>query len=172
MDANDTKTIVRLQEHGRESWASLGELLGVTGPAAAERVRKLETQGVIRGYTANIDPAAVGIGLTAFVAVSLDRPRHRRAFLDRVASLAEVQECHHVAGDDDFLLKVRCIDAEHLDHVLSNELKGVDGVARTRTTIVLRTMKETTALPLGDAVAKAHVTGATRRTPRKTAPPR
>jgi len=168
MDANDTKTIARLQEQGRESWASLGSLLGVTGPAAAERVRKLEERGVIRGYAATIDPAAVGIGITAFVAVTLDRPRHRQAFLDRVAALAEVQECHHVAGDDDFLLKVRCIDAEHLDHVLSNELKGVDGVARTRTTIVLRTVKETTALPLGDAIARTHA-AATRRTPRKSA---
>jgi Lrp/AsnC family transcriptional regulator, leucine-responsive regulatory protein len=168
MDANDTKTIARLQEQGRESWASLGSLLGVTGPAAAERVRKLEERGVIRGYAATIDPAAVGIGITAFVAVTLDRPRHRQAFLDRVAALAEVQECHHVAGDDDFLLKVRCIDAEHLDHVLSNELKGVDGVARTRTTIVLRTVKETTALPLGDAIARTHA-AATRRTSRKSA---
>jgi len=168
MDANDTKTLVRLQEHGRESWASLGEILGVTGPAAAERVRKLEERGVIRGYAATLDPGAVGIGITAFVAVTLDRPRHRRAFLDRVAALAEVQECHHVAGDDDFLLKVRCVDAEHLDHVLSNELKGLDGVARTRTTIVLRTMKETTALPLGDAIAKAHVSPPTRRASRKS----
>jgi Lrp/AsnC family transcriptional regulator, leucine-responsive regulatory protein len=168
MDANDTKTIARLQEQGRESWASLGSLLGVTGPAAAERVRKLEERGVIRGYAATIDPAAVGIGITAFVAVTLDRPRHRQAFLGRVAALAEVQECHHVAGDDDFLLKVRCIDAEHLDHVLSNELKGVDGVARTRTTIVLRTVKETTALPLGDAIARTHA-AATRRTSRKSA---
>src|SRR5262245_49835600 len=167
MDTNDTKTLVRLQENGRESWASLGEILGVTGPAAAERVRKLEERGVIRGYAAMLDPAAVGIGLTAFVAVTLDRPRHRRAFLDRVAALAEVQECHHVAGDDDFLLKVRCVDAEHLDHVLSNELKGVDGVARTRTTIVLRTMKETTELPIGDALTKAHASPMGRRAPRK-----
>jgi len=168
MDSIDTKTIAHLMAHGRESWASLGELLGVTGPAAAERVRKLEERGVIRGYAAVVDPTAVGIGITAFVAVTLDRPRHRRAFLDRVAALAEVQECHHVAGDDDFLLKVRCTDAEHLDHVLSNELKGMDGVARTRTTIVLRTVKETTMLPVGGALS-SHATKAEKRaTKRRT----
>ena len=170
METNDTKAVAHLQHHGRESWAALGSLLGVTGPAAAERVRKLEEKGVIRGYAALLDPAAVGIGITAYVAVTLDRPRHRRAFLDRVAMLAEVQECHHVAGDDDFLLKVRCIDAEHLDHVLSDQLKGVEGVARTRTTIVLRTMKETTALPLDDTIAKpAHAPASARRaTPRRS----
>jgi Lrp/AsnC family transcriptional regulator, leucine-responsive regulatory protein len=169
MDANDTKTIAHLQEHGRESWASLAELLGITGPAVAERVRKLEERGVIRGYAAIIDPGAVGIGITAFIAVTLDRPRHRRAFLDRVASLAEVQECHHVAGDDDYLLKVRCIDAGHLDHVLSNELKGVEGIARTRTTIVLGTAKETTALPIGTAIAKHTGTAASNRRPARSA---
>ena len=162
MDATDTKVVAHLQEHGRESWAALADLLGVTGPAAAERVRRLEEKGIIRGYAALLDPAAVGIGITAFVAVTLDRPRNRRAFLERVAALAEIQECHHVAGDDDFLLKVRCTDAEHLDHVLSEELKGMDGVARTRTTIVLRTVKETATLPIGDALSKAGHTATTR----------
>jgi Lrp/AsnC family leucine-responsive transcriptional regulator len=148
MDSMDIKAIAHLQGSGRESWTRLAELLGVTGPAAAERVRRLEERGVIRGYAALLDPAAVGARLTAFVAVTLEHPRHRRAFLERVDSLAEVQECHHVAGDDDYLLKVRCSDTGHLDRVLSDELKGVPGVLRTRTTIVLGTAKETTLLPL------------------------
>lgn len=146
----DTKTVAHLQAAGRESWIRLGEMLGVTGPAAAERVRRLEERGVIRGYAALLDPKAVGASLTAFVAVTLRRPKHRRAFLKRVASLTEVQECHHVAGDDDYLLKVRCSDTGHLDRVLSDEVKGVPGVLRTCTTIVLSTLKETTMLPLPD----------------------
>lgn len=144
------KTVAHLQAAGRESWTRLAELLGVTGPAAAERVRRLEERGVIRGYAALLDPEAVGASLMAFVAVTLRRPKHRRAFLKRVAALTEVQECHHVAGDDDYLLKVRCSDTGHLDRVLSEELKGVPGVLRTRTTIVLGTVKETTVLPLPD----------------------
>jgi Lrp/AsnC family transcriptional regulator, leucine-responsive regulatory protein len=148
MDAMDMKTVAHLQAAGRESWTRLAETLGVTGPAAAERVRRLEERGVIRGYAALLDPTAVGARLTAFVAVTLEHPKHRRAFLERVESLAEVQECHHVAGDDDYLLKVRCSDTSHLDRVLSDELKGVPGVLRTRTTIVLGTPKETTVLPL------------------------
>ena len=148
MDSIDFKAIDRLQAVGRESWTRLGELLGVTGPAAAERVRRLEERGVIRGYAAILDPEAVGARLTAFVAVTLEHPKHRRAFLARVDSLAEIQECHHVAGDDDYLLKVRCSDTSQLDYVLSDQLKGVPGVLRTRTTIVLGTTKETTLLPM------------------------
>ncbi|MFN2563677.1 MAG: Lrp/AsnC family transcriptional regulator [Gemmatimonadaceae bacterium] len=148
MDSMDLKAVARLQTAGRESWTRLAETLGVTGPAAAERVRRLEERGVIRGYAALIDPEAIGVRLTAFVAVTLEHPKHRRAFLKRVEALAEVQECHHVAGDDDYLLKIRCSGTGHLDHVLSEELKGVPGVLRTRTTIVLGTVKETTVLPL------------------------
>jgi Lrp/AsnC family transcriptional regulator, leucine-responsive regulatory protein len=146
----DMRAVAHLQAAGRETWTQLGETLGVTGPAAAERVRRLEERGVIRGYAALLDPEAVGARLTAFVAVTLRRPKHRRAFLKRVEALPEVQECHHVAGDDDYLLKVRCSSTGHLDRVLSEELKGVPGVVRTRTTIVLGTLKETTVLPLPD----------------------
>src|SRR5271163_4718514 len=108
MDAIDLKAIAALQKSGRESWATLGATLGMTGPAAAERVHKLEADGVIRGYAALVDPHAVGAALTAYIAVTLDRPASRVPFLRRVGRLSEIQECHHVAGDDDYLLKVRC----------------------------------------------------------------
>ena len=142
------KALATLQTTGRESWAALGETLGMTGPAAADRVRRLEERGVIRGYSALVDPRAVGAGLAAFVAVSLDRPRDRAKFLAQVQSLPEVQECHHVAGEDDYLLKVRCRGTSDLERLLTHELKGLTGVARTRTTVVLSTVKETLAVPL------------------------
>src|SRR5215472_15838285 len=148
MDTIDLKALEALQAAGRESWAALGETLGMTGPAAAERVRRLEERGVIRGYAAVVDPESVGVGLAAFVAVTLERPKDRARFLTLVASLPEVQECHHVAGDDDYLLKIRCRDTGDLERLLTHELKGLTGVARTRTTVVLRTVKETLALPL------------------------
>jgi Lrp/AsnC family leucine-responsive transcriptional regulator len=148
MDATDLKAIATLQRAGRATWATLGAELGMTGPAAAERVRKLETDGVIRGYAALVDPHAVGAMLTAYIAVSLDRPTARAPFLRRIARLDEIQECHHVAGDDDYLLKARCANTDALDHLLTDELKGIPGVVRTRTTIVLRTMKESVVVPL------------------------
>jgi Lrp/AsnC family leucine-responsive transcriptional regulator len=139
--------------HGRATWAELAELLGLSAPATADRVRRLEERGVIRGYAALVSPEAVGLCLTAFVAVSLDRPKDRRAFLAKVADLPEVQECHHVAGEDDYLLKVRCSGTRDLDRVVSDELKELPGVVRTRTTIVLSTEKETSALPIKSAPA-------------------
>ncbi|HZS60384.1 MAG TPA: Lrp/AsnC family transcriptional regulator [Gemmatimonadaceae bacterium] len=150
MDTIDIKAVERLQLAGRESWATLGVALGMTGPAAAERVRRLEADGVIRGYAAIVDPEAVGAGLTAFVAVSLERPGNRAAFLRRVARLAEIQECHHVAGDHDYLLKVRCAGTAELDRILTDDLKSVPGIVRTRTTVVLRTLKESVVVPLPD----------------------
>jgi Lrp/AsnC family leucine-responsive transcriptional regulator len=148
MDTNDLTILDRLQRAGRESWAQLGESCGMTGPAAADRVRRLEEAGVIRGFTAVVDPESVGARLGALVAVTLERPKHRRAFLARVAAIQEVQECHHVTGDDDYILKIRCENVPELERILGQELKVVPGVARTRTTIILRTEKETAAVPL------------------------
>jgi Lrp/AsnC family leucine-responsive transcriptional regulator len=153
MDSNDIKVLRLLQDDGRASWARVAELLGVTGPAAAERVRRLEQRGVIRGFTALIDPEAVGLALTAFIAVSLEKPAHRRAFLRRVQALPEIQECHHCTGEDDYLLKVRCRGVGDLDRVINTELKSVPGILRTRTTIVMRTSKDSPALALRPAAA-------------------
>ena len=140
-------TIDYLMANGRATWAELASVLGLSAPAAADRVRRLEERGVITGYAARVNPEAIGLGLTAFIAVTLERPAHRAAFLERVRALPEVQECHHVAGDDDYLLKVRCASARDLERIVSDELKGLDGIARTRTTIVLSTSKETVTLP-------------------------
>lgn len=148
MDALDFKALSRLQEFGRDSWKSLGSLLGISAQATADRVEKLKQSGAIRGYAALVDPEAVGLHVAAFIAVTVDRPKHRDAFLERVTSLSEVQECHHVSGDDDFLLKIRCRDTLDLDRLVGDEIKGIAGVVRTRTLVVLRTSKETTALPL------------------------
>jgi Lrp/AsnC family leucine-responsive transcriptional regulator len=148
MDALDFKALSRLQEFGRDSWKHLGSLLGITAQAAADRVHKLEQQGVIHGYAALVDADSVGIHVVAFVAVSLERPKHRESFLEHVTSLSEVQECHHVSGDDDYLLKIRCRSTSDLERVVGDQIRGITGVVRTRTTIVLRTTKETTALPL------------------------
>jgi len=147
MDAVDTKIIALLFRDGREAWARIGERVGLTGPAVAERVRRLEENGIIRGYSALVAPEPAGFPLAAFVSVTLETPHHRRAFLARVAALAEVQECHHVTGDDDYLLKVRCRGPADLDRLLSEQLKGGPGVVRTRTLVVLRSEKESVRLP-------------------------
>ncbi|MEX2283036.1 MAG: Lrp/AsnC family transcriptional regulator [Gemmatimonadota bacterium] len=146
--AMDSEILRRLQQNARESWAAIGQALGVTGPAIAERVKKLEERGLIRAYRAVINPDAAGYSLLAFVAVTVERPDQRGVFLEKVQSLPEVQECHHIAGDYDYLLKIRCRGTADLERVISDELKSFDGIVRTRTTIAMKTVKETWTLPI------------------------
>lgn len=144
----DLKAIQQLMVQGRMTWAELATILELSPPATADRVRRLEDRGIITGYAALVNPESVGCELTAFVAVTLERPQHRAAFLQQVQDLPEIQECHHVTGDDDYLLKVRCRNTRQLERVVSEDLKGLPGILRTRTTIVMSTVKETSALPL------------------------
>ena len=148
MDALDRKALPLLMKDGRITWSDLGQALGLSAPAAAERVRKLEEHGVIKGYSAILDAEALGYSLTAFVFVTLNDQRKRAAFHAGIRKLDQIVECHHVAGDDDFLLKVRCRSTRDLDRLLVEDLKGKMGIARSRTTIVLDTAKETAAIPI------------------------
>jgi Lrp/AsnC family leucine-responsive transcriptional regulator len=133
---------------GRMTWADLAQRAGISAPAVAERVHRLEDRGVIGGYAALVNGATVGAHLTALVAVSLSGPEARGEFLRLVRDTVEVQECHHTAGEDDYVLKVRCGGTAELEHLVSNVLKGVPGVARTRTTVVLSTVKESVVVRL------------------------
>jgi Lrp/AsnC family transcriptional regulator, leucine-responsive regulatory protein len=151
LDALDYKALCFLARKGRATWAELGELLGLSAPSAADRVRKLEHQGVIRGYAALLDPASVGYPLTAFIAVSLGSHRQRASFLRAIEKMEQVCECHHVAGDDDYLLKVRCRSTADLDDLLARQLKEKLGVTRTRTTVVLSTAKESVRVPIAQS---------------------
>ena len=148
LDSLDNKAIKLLLRNGRSSWAELGKELALSAPSAADRVHRLEQRGVIRGYAALVDPAAVGFPLTAYVSVTLASHRKRTAFLHAIEKMEQVAECHHVAGDDDYLLKVRCRGTQDLDHLLAIELKDKLGVAKTRTTIVLSTAKDSVRVPI------------------------
>ncbi|MQR97189.1 Lrp/AsnC family transcriptional regulator [Fictibacillus phosphorivorans] len=148
MDTFDKKLICLLQENARMKWADLAAQVGLSAPATAERVNRLMENGVIKGFAARIDAEKVGSELTAFVAVSLERPEHRAPFLARIEELIEVMECHHIAGEDDYLLKIRSRNTKDLDRIISYEIKGLTGVVRTKTTIVMDTTKETMEVPL------------------------
>jgi Lrp/AsnC family transcriptional regulator, leucine-responsive regulatory protein len=148
IDEIDLKLLQRLMTQGRATWSELAETLGLSPPATAERVRRLEERGVIKGYAALIDGETLGLSLTAFVAVTLARPKDREAFIKLINALTAVQECHHIVGEDDYLLKVRCRDTRELDDLISNEIKSLAGVVRTRTTITLSSVKESTLWPI------------------------
>ncbi len=147
MNNYDCKIIERLMLNARTTWAELGQLLGLSAPAAAERVRKLEEAGVIKSYTALVDPAMAGCGLGALIAVVCESRDSKEYFLHLVKNLPEILECHHIAGADDYVLKVRCADTGELENLISDKIKAVAGI-RTQTTVILSTIKETCVLPL------------------------
>ncbi|HYF94917.1 MAG TPA: Lrp/AsnC family transcriptional regulator [Symbiobacteriaceae bacterium] len=147
MDDIDMSIIRQLSANSRISWADLGAAVGITRQTAAERVQKLEQAGVIKGYTIAVDAEALGADLLAFVAISLERPQHSDPFLAAVSAMPEVMECHHVAGEDSYLLKVRTDGTRGLERLITDFLRPIPGVMRTRTTIVLSSAKETAVPP-------------------------
>jgi Lrp/AsnC family transcriptional regulator, leucine-responsive regulatory protein len=143
----DSKLLRALVKNARASWAELAQLIGYSPPAAADRVHRLEERGAILGYSARLNAELTGYPLTAFVSVILDRPARRADFLKQVIKLERVLEVHHTAGNEDYLLKVVSQSTRDLEHFLSDILKSIPGLARTRTTIVLATAKEAPLLP-------------------------
>lgn len=142
MDALDTKALVLLCHNGRVSWADLAQQLNLSAPATAERIRKLEERGVIRGYTAVLHPPALGYRMTALVGVTLAKSKHHKPFVRAIRKLPEVLECYRVTGEDDYHLKLIVRDAAHLDVFLVKSLRTLEGVQHVRTTVVLSALKE------------------------------
>ncbi len=151
MDDIDRKIIDLAQADGRASYAEIGAAVGLSVSTVNERLRKLQAQGVLKGWSATVDPHASGRTLLAFIFAELEGPESERRFLGVVEADASVQECHHVTGDWSFLLKVRVAEAADLEALL-RRLKGPDRV-RTHTVVALSSSKETAFVPFGDAGA-------------------
>ena len=148
MDAKDRQILSILQRDARTSVAEIARELGVAPSGVLERMRKLERRGVVRGYTARIDPDQIGLGLLAYVFVQVDDRAGEENSGALLAGLSEVQEVHHIAGEDCYLVKVRCASTAALGRLLQEKFGALASVRRTRTTIVLGTLKESWELPL------------------------
>ena len=118
LSTNDTRILEILQRDGRRAYAELGAEIGMSGPSAHERVKKLEARGVITGYAALVDPEAVGLGILAFSWVTQAPGTSATDLTDDFASIPEIEECHHIAGEADYLIKVRARDTRDLERVL------------------------------------------------------
>lgn len=150
IDSIDQQILTILQVNARTSNADVARRVGMAPSAVFERIRKLEEQGIVRGYHADIDPNALGLGLLAFIFVRADDEKGAADYSERqLAALPGVLEVHHVAGEDCFLVKVRAPSTEALGQMLREQFGALDSVRSTRTTIVLRSVKETAALPIG-----------------------
>src|SRR5580700_2936919 len=142
MDNVDLRIVDLLQQNGRATQLELAKAVGLSQPAVAERIRKLEERGVITGYVARVDAAALGVDITAFVGVGIEHPKFFEGFAKKVKGLDEILECHRVAGDDSYLLKIKTRNPRTLDRLLVQVLRTIPGVTRTHTTIVLASIKE------------------------------
>lgn len=150
LDELDRQLLGYLQQEARLTSVELGRRLRLSSAGAQKRLRKLETRGVIGGYATLVNRQAVGLDLLCFVQVSLahHRPGRVERFPDRIRSMPEVLECHYLTGEVDYLLKVVVASHQELERFLFDKLMKVAGVDRVRTSIVLKEVKASTALPL------------------------
>lgn len=147
LDETDRTILDRLQANGSLTYAEIGAAAGLSASAVNDRLKRLRAEGVIRRMTAEIDPAAIGLGLLAFILVSVNEPPAEARFRAAMKAAPEVLECHHLTGDFSYLLKLRLRDTAHLEQFLTDRLKPLSGVARTHTLIALSSVKETHILP-------------------------
>lgn len=144
LDDIDRELIALLQADDRVAVAELGKRLGVPASTLNDRIRRLVRNGTISGFHAHVAPAKVGLDLLAYVFVGWSDPKTETAFLRRIADAPQVQECHHVTGAWNYLMKVRLARTRDLESFLGSVVKDVPGLQRTETLIVLSSAKETT----------------------------
>jgi Lrp/AsnC family leucine-responsive transcriptional regulator len=148
IDEIDLQILNILQQNARISNAEIARQVGMAPSAVLERIRKLETRGVIQGYEVRINPEAVGLNLLAYVFVRSDERPGELKTVDVLRQIPEVQEVHHIAGEDCYLAKVRVRDAKSLAKLLRDRIGTSGSVRSTRSTIVLETLHESSQLPI------------------------
>lgn len=150
LDTIDRVILGHLQSEGRITNVDLAERAGLTAPPCLRRVRALEDAGVIRGYHADLDPEAMGYGITVFAMVSLRSQAEDalRGFEDHVAALPEVRECHMLNGEIDFILKVVARDLQEFQRFLTRELTAAPNVDHVRTSLTIRASKMLPGVPV------------------------
>lgn len=135
LDERDLEIVTALREDARATYADIASRVGLSASSVHERVRKLEASGVITAYRAVVDPEAMGLFVTALIAVTPLDPQQPDDLPDRLADVAEVEDCLSVAGEANYILKVRTRSTNHLEELI-RRLRDKAGVS-TRTTIVL-----------------------------------
>ena len=160
IDDIDLQIIALLQDNARISNAEIARHVGLAPSATLERLRKLEGRGLVQGYTTRLAPGPLGYPLLAFVFVRSDERIGDGTTGARLAAIPEVQEVHHIAGEDCYLVKVRAADPEALGRLLRESFGAVPAVRSTRTTIVLETIREDARLPLPRSFKTASPTAA------------
>ncbi|KAF3997130.1 Lrp/AsnC family transcriptional regulator [Glaciimonas immobilis] len=152
LDRYDKIILRMLQANGRASNVELSEQVNLSPPQCYRRVHRLEKEGIIRGYAAQVEPAAIGLGVTAFVSLNIAREQFKqvRKLEKIIRAFPEILECYAISGDFDYLLKVVANDLKSLSGFLTDRLMQVPGVAGVKSMVCLEEIKSPSPLPLAD----------------------
>ena len=150
LDAIDKKILALLQANSNITNAQLAQEIGLSPAPTLERVKKLETQGVIKSYHAVVDMASVGLGVSTFVMVSLKghNKDNIEKFTKAISKIPEVVECHHVTGQADFILKVVASDIPAYQNLMLEKVTNIEVVDNMQSTVILSTFKDSRVIPL------------------------
>jgi len=140
-DATDRAILELLQQNCKQPLASIGEKVGLSAPSVVERIHKLEEAGVITDYVALVDARRLGKDVTAFIGVSSDQPTAIGGLERRLGAIDDVLECHHVTGAHTLMVKVKTENTGSLE-ALIERVRGLEGVTRSETMVVLSTHVE------------------------------
>lgn len=151
LDQIDLDILAVLQADGRITNVALARQVGLSATPCLERVKSLEAAGLITGYVARLSASALGLGLTVFVQIAIERTSQRvfEAFREAVQGIPEIEECHMVAGGYDYLLKVRVPDMAAYRNFLGAVLSGIPGIRETHSYPVMEEVKDAATLNLG-----------------------
>ena len=151
LDRAEKQLLRTLQREGRISNVDLAERIGLSESPCFRRVRRLEESGVIAGYGARLDARLLGLQVTAFVQVSLDKhdDRQQAAFLEQVELEEHIVECHAMSGTHDFLLKVLAYSMDHFSELSMQRILQFPGVVNIESNFSLMAVKTSQALPVG-----------------------
>lgn len=150
IDAISLKILKILQRKARIPNVEVAREVGMAPSAVLERIRKLEKQGFIDGYEVRLNPRRFQRSLVGFVLVTLDQNTQGNSVAEKLALIDEIQEVHFIAGDDGYLIKARVAGPDELDRLVRNQIRSIEGVRGTRTSVVLSTVKETARIPIDD----------------------
>ena len=150
IDGHDLALLDAVQRDGLATNAALGDAVHLSASQISRRLARLAEAGIIAGHAALLDPAAVGLGVTAFAHVSLERHGRSQsdAFETAIAELPEVLDCHSVSGDADYLLRIVAPDLPAFSELMMKRVLRLPGVAQVKTNIALQTIKQSHVLPL------------------------
>lgn len=147
IDFIDVQIINILKNNSREKVKDIAAKVNLSSSSTIERIKKLEQSGIISQYTIMLNNKSLGKDVTAIMFVNMEHPKYNKSFVARVVAISAVVECLYIAGDSDYLLKIVTDTTVSLEKTL-NEIKSVDGVAKTKTTVVLSVLKHDLALTL------------------------